>query len=194
MAPVARRTAIDSPGAGPGAQPSNDCDILGLETAEGRVEDRPAGNDDDVVPWRRRVAAEQLANEPPRPVPFNRDSELARGRDAQPGRFVVAPIEREDYQEAALMLPAALVDQLELAALADGLVSAKPLIVHDQPAAAPQNRASRRACGPGMRRQFEETVRRLRPLARRRLSTRRPFFVDIRTRNPCVRRRRRLFG
>lgn len=40
----------------------------------------------------------------------------------------------------------------------------------------------------------EETVRRLRPFARRRLSTRRPFFVAMRTRNPCVRLRRRRFG
>ena len=38
------------------------------------------------------------------------------------------------------------------------------------------------------------TVRRLRPLARRRLSTIRPFFVDILTRNPCVFARRRVFG
>ena len=38
------------------------------------------------------------------------------------------------------------------------------------------------------------TVRRLRPFARRRLSTNRPFFVCMRTKNPCVRRRWRLFG
>ena len=38
------------------------------------------------------------------------------------------------------------------------------------------------------------TVRRLRPLARRRFSTRRPFFELIRTRNPCAFRRRRVFG
>ena len=38
------------------------------------------------------------------------------------------------------------------------------------------------------------TVRRFRPLARRRFSTRRPFFVLMRTRNPCVRLRRRVFG
>jgi hypothetical protein len=42
--------------------------------------------------------------------------------------------------------------------------------------------------------QFEDTVSRFRPLARRRLRTSRPFFVLIRTRKPCVRRRRRLFG
>jgi hypothetical protein len=39
-----------------------------------------------------------------------------------------------------------------------------------------------------------DTTRRLRPLARRRLSTSRPFLWLIRSRNPCVRRRRRRFG
>jgi hypothetical protein len=42
--------------------------------------------------------------------------------------------------------------------------------------------------------QFDETVSRLRPLARRRFNTMRPFLVRMRTRNPCVRRRRRLLG
>ena len=37
-------------------------------------------------------------------------------------------------------------------------------------------------------------MRRLRPLARRRLRTCRPFLVAMRTRNPCVRLRRRRFG
>ena len=38
------------------------------------------------------------------------------------------------------------------------------------------------------------TVRRFRPFARRRFSTRRPFFVAIRTKNPCVRLRWRVLG
>jgi hypothetical protein len=38
------------------------------------------------------------------------------------------------------------------------------------------------------------TVSRLRPFARRRLRTRRPFLVLIRTRKPCVRLRWRVFG
>lgn len=38
------------------------------------------------------------------------------------------------------------------------------------------------------------TVRRFRPFARRRFSTRRPFLVAIRTRNPCVRLRWRVLG
>jgi hypothetical protein len=37
-------------------------------------------------------------------------------------------------------------------------------------------------------------VSRLRPLARRRLSTLRPPFVVMRARNPCVFARRRRFG
>ncbi len=40
----------------------------------------------------------------------------------------------------------------------------------------------------------DETDSRLRPLARRRLSTSRPFLVAIRTRNPWARARRRRFG
>ena len=42
--------------------------------------------------------------------------------------------------------------------------------------------------------QDEETVRRLRPLARRRFSTSRPFFVAMRVRKPCVFLRRRRLG
>ena len=41
---------------------------------------------------------------------------------------------------------------------------------------------------------YYDTVSRLRPLARRRLRTVRPFLVAIRTRKPCVRRRRRVLG
>jgi hypothetical protein len=40
----------------------------------------------------------------------------------------------------------------------------------------------------------DETLNLLRPFARRRLSTIRPFFVFMRTRKPCVRRRRRRLG
>jgi hypothetical protein len=39
-----------------------------------------------------------------------------------------------------------------------------------------------------------QTARRLRPLARRRLRTRRPLFVAMRARNPWVRFRCRLLG
>ena len=40
----------------------------------------------------------------------------------------------------------------------------------------------------------DDTVSRFRPFARRRFKTMRPFFVCMRTRNPCVRRRRCRLG
>lgn len=55
-------------------------------------------------------------------------------------------------------------------------------------------RVRSRVVGPEIPRAGYETARRLRPLARRRFKTCRPFFVLIRTRNPWVRRRWRLFG
>ena len=47
---------------------------------------------------------------------------------------------------------------------------------------------------PGGRAELHLTDSLLRPFARRRLRTRRPFLVRIRTRNPWVRRRRRRLG
>jgi hypothetical protein len=44
------------------------------------------------------------------------------------------------------------------------------------------------------RQRFSVTARRLRPLARRRFRTWRPFFVAMRARNPCVRLRLILLG
>jgi len=44
------------------------------------------------------------------------------------------------------------------------------------------------------RKAAHQTVRRLRPFRRRALITRRPFLVDIRSKKPCTRLRRRLCG
>jgi hypothetical protein len=68
-----------------------------------------------------------------------------------------------------MRLGAALVDALEFCALSD-------------PLSGPKFHYS------------SLTVRRFRPFARRRFKTRRPFFVLILTRNPCVRERRRVLG
>ena len=80
---------------------------------------------------------------------------------------------------AAVNPGAAFVDLLELGAPADALV--RPEIQPRWPATASE-------------RYSLLTVRRLRPFARRRFSTSRPFFVLIRTRNPCVFSRWRVFG
>jgi len=66
---------------------------------------------------------------------------------------------------------ATLIDLLKLGAAADVLVGPEPSQVYSL-----------------------LTVRRLRPFARRRFSTSRPFFVLIRTKNPWAFARWRVFG
>jgi hypothetical protein len=57
--------------------------------------------------------------------------------------------------------------------------------------AGPQSVSRRRK---NTRQRFSVTASRLRPLARRRFRTWRPFFVAMRARNPCVRLRLILLG
>jgi len=75
---------------------------------------------------------------------------------------------------------------LELGVAADPPILAEPLGLHVLAGGKP---ADRRTFYAG-----DETVRRFRPFARRRFRTSRPFFVLMRTRKPCVRRRRRRLG
>ena len=88
----------------------------------------------------------------------------------RPVAFVV-PREGVQHEEAVALRAALAVHALELGA----------------PRQAAALGATLRAHGP-------QTVRRLRPLSRRRLSTRRPARVRIRARNPCVRARLRFLG
>src|SRR5690606_4934385 len=81
--------------------------------------------------------------------------------------------------------PALLLDQLELLPAAEANLGTEPQGHYGRPPG---------AGGVPPRQAGEETVSRFRPLARRRLRTRRPFFVRMRTRKPWVRRRRRRLG
>ena len=103
----------------------------------------------------------------------DRAAELLRRGDAQPADRAAV---RQDEQRAvaAVNSDAPLVNLLELGAAANPLVRA----------------------GTRERNWLYSllTVRRLRPFARRRFSTSRPFLVLIRTRNPCVFSRWRVFG
>jgi hypothetical protein len=77
---------------------------------------------------------------------------------------------------------------LKVCTPADPAMPAEALGLHDcRPGLTPERWACVRQAG-------EETVSRFRPLARRRFRTSRPFFVLMRTKKPCVRRRRRRFG
>jgi hypothetical protein len=70
---------------------------------------------------------EQLAHAPLRPVTFDRHPEFPRRRDPEAGRLALAG-EREDQHVTALMLPALVVDRLEVGALPDVLMTAKTAI------------------------------------------------------------------
>src|SRR5882724_11401898 len=114
------------------------------------------------------MPAEDLANQPLRTVPLHGAADPARHGDAQPR--TPCPVAHHEQDEIGRRDPLTLVvDALIFAALADPILGTETF-----------------ARG--------QTVRRLRPLARRRFSTRRPFLVLMRARKPCVLRRRRLFG
>ena len=128
---------------------------------------------------RRRVddapASKQLADPALRAIAYDRAAQLARRDDAKP---IVAAGVRQSKQcdKAGRNFPAVRLHRRELPTMTQTRIRPKRF---------------------GQRESWcdqDETVRRLRPFARRRLSTVRPFLVRIRTRKPCVRRRRRRLG
>ena len=114
-------------------------------------------------------------------------------------RHGVWAMQQENGHRPAVQLAPTIIDVLKIGTVPDVLAAPESLIRHDcWPGAYPPY--ARREGGiriggtreaPG---QFDETVSRLRPLARRRFSTMRPFLLRIRTRKPWVRLRLRLFG
>ena len=124
-------------------------------------------DDDDVEPWRDLVATENLSYQSFSSISSNGAADFFRRRDAQAPD---GPLGRQDEggAVAAANTDATVIHALELGTAANPFRRAEPHSLL--------------------------TVRRFRPFARRRFSTSRPFFVLIRTRNPCVRFRRRLLG
>ena len=145
--------------------------IFGFKGCQACVEEFSLGDDHDVVPRSDFVSTEDLPNQSFRSIPLDRAPELFRGRDTEAAKASIAG-QDEDCEVAAVCPGTALVNELEFSATA-------------QPFVGPET-SHGRAVGPGY---SLLTVRRLRPLARRRLRTRRPFFVLIRTRNPWARAR-----
>lgn len=156
-----------------------------LEIDIGVTNARCIGPGDDQHVARRSqldaMAAEELAHETADAVAGRRATHLAAGGDAEARRRMLSVAGDHDEVGGGLALSFALQRQ-ELAALAQPVARRKVL----RPAPA---RCVQRGCLGGT-----ETVRRLRPLARRRLRTWRPPGVSILARKPCVRLRRLLLG
>jgi hypothetical protein len=141
--------------------------IFGFETGKRCIEHFPARHDDDIEAADLPASSKQFPRPPFGPVALDGGPEFPGCRDSQ-SRLVSAIGHDENRHEAAVNLCAGVVDPLEFRASAD-----------------PTRRGHYGSSA---------TVKRLRPLARRRLSTMRPFFVDIRTLKPCVFFRRLVLG
>ena len=145
--------------------------IVGFKDGQGGVEHLALGYNHDIKPRRDVVSTENLSYQSLSSVSLNGSAKLFRRRDAQASDRAV--VGQDEHGRVAPVNPgAAFIDFLKLGAAADAFMRPEP-----------------RQMGYSLL-----TVRRLRPFARRRLSTSRPFFVLIRTKNPCVFARWRVFG
>ena len=140
----------------------------------------PLGHDDHVETWSALVVTEDLSNQSFNHVSLDRAAQLFRsGHPEAPDGTSVG--EDEERQIAPVNLRPLGIHALKFSPPSDTFVAVQAM------------RSSPHPCGLG-RRYSLLTVSRLRPFARRRFRTRRPFFVLIRTRKPWARARRRLFG
>ena len=154
--------------------------VIGFKGGEGSIEHFPARHNHDIQSWlgleswSDLVAPEQLPRQALRAIPTDGRTQFTACGDAQP-RVGARIWNDDDGHEARVKSSPVRIRTFELRASANAL-------------------AGRQAKRRRHRYPSSATVNRLRPLARRRFSTIRPFFVDIRTLNPCAFFRRRLFG
>ena len=174
------RAAIGRPSFTGSSMPLESGAIVGIERRKSNV-GKPGPQQRDEIEARQASAMpEELAHQALGPVPPDRPSDPARRDDAQP-----APVQtvrkREQNEITAVDADTLPLHAEELPPAPDPVEPGKiPIHVCAPPLCAAQTR--------------QETERRFRPLARRRLRTSLPVFVLMRLRNPWVRLRRRLFG
>jgi hypothetical protein len=133
------------------------------------LEEFALGDDDNVEARRDLIPPENLSYQSFGQISLDRATQFLRRRNPEPANRPL--IGQQKHGEISTVnLSAAVVNLLEFGP--------------------PTNMLGRPKAG----RHSLLTVRRLRPLARRRFRTRRPFFVLILTRKPCVRFLRRVFG
>jgi hypothetical protein len=148
--------------------------IVTLEARKGRIQHFPARHDNDVQAGSDLMTPEDLSSEPLGAISLNRDTELPAGGNTQP-RHRTAVASDEEGHEPPGDPNTGCVRALKIDASPNALARRQP------------ERPDHDYCS-------SDTVRRLRPLVRRRLRTIRPFFVAMRTLNPCVFLRRLVFG
>jgi hypothetical protein len=149
----------------------------------------PSWHDDDIESRRDLVTAKNVSYQSFSTISLDGAAQLFRRRDPQPPDSEAVG-QHEDRAVAAVNPDALIVDLFELGAAANPFIEtqARGRLVQRGDHRFPYGAGRLPDCYSLL------TVRRFRPLARRRFSTRRPFFELIRTRNPCAFRRRRVFG
>ena len=138
---------------------------LGLTT----LQDGSLRYEDEVEAGRTLRPSERLPQEPLRAVAGHRTPDAPAGREAEPRPLAIARSGPKGEERS---------------------VHPDPATQHASELGTPAQSGRLREA----RARPTQTLRRLRPLARRRFSTRRPPLVRIRTRKPWVRFRFRLFG
>lgn len=177
--------------------------VFGFKDGQTRVEELALGDDDNVEARCDFVTTKNLSYQSFSPISLDGATQLSCRRDSQASH---SELVREDKQRGVTPVNAdsASVYVLKVRAAADPLVGSEPghLLISDGTRDSgigirikrmPPNPESR-IPSPVRYHLLLLTVRRLRPFARRRLRTSRPFFVLIRTRKPWVRLRCRVFG
>jgi hypothetical protein len=160
--------------------------VIGFKGSQAGFEQLATRDHDDVEARRDLVVPENLTYQSFRAVSLDGTAKLLRRRDPQ-ATCALAVGEGEDRAEPAMNPGAMLVDVLKLSAPANPLIRLE-FEGHTYQLSAVSDQLSAINCYSLL------TVRRWRPLARRRFSTRRPFFVLMRTRKPWAFFRCRLFG
>ena len=164
--------------------------VIVLKGTQAGVEQLSLGHDDHVEPRRDLVPTEDLSNQSFSSISVDCSAELACGSDTESGDGERVR-QREQGRETAVDLRPVLINALELRSLANALHGPETSVLTHK---GDQSGGVVRRREPASGAYAPLTVRRFLPLARRRFNTRRPFFVLIRTRNPCAFRRLRTFG
>ena len=146
--------------------------VVGFKNSQAGVEQGSLRHDDDIEARGDLVSTEDLSNQSFRAVSLHRAAQLLGRRNPEPAG--AERVGQDEQRRVAAGEPDALV------------VNQPKFGTTTNPLVGPER--GRCQCYSLL------TVRRLRPFARRRLSTRRPFLVLIRTRNPWVFLRCRVFG
>jgi hypothetical protein len=129
---------------------------------------------------RPQVPAGQMAQLAAHPVAYDCAAHGAAHHEADPGRIIVIGADEQMSRQRWLASPASCSD-------GQGELRAAP-----HPGGGRKHRCSPLAAGAGAG--AGQTLTRARPLRRRAERTARPARVRMRSRNPCVLARRRLFG